>query len=181
MQSQQRQPWNGNNGSAASTPPAAPEPSAWGVYFPSSTYNASDRRAQLIQEILAALSTEAGWQLLSNGLKAMQHLTSCVVALDYEQLLQLRDSPNLSAALEMQPAEGLACLQAAVHEVRAVLLWFEEALKGNPLHLPWAGTVSGSPSMCPPLCLVKRSPVVCAAAAWVHRRPCMWCTRRAQQ
>ena len=50
-------------------------------------------------------------------MKAQQQLTACVVTLDYEQLLQLCDSPNLSAALEMQPAEGLTCLQAAVHEV----------------------------------------------------------------
>lgn len=100
--------------------PAAP--SAWEVYFPHDTYSPQDRRAQLIQEILTTLSTEAGWQLLSGGIKAVQHLSACVVMLDYEQLLQQCDSPNLSAALEMQPAEGLACLQAVVHEVGARLL-----------------------------------------------------------
>jgi hypothetical protein len=51
-------------------------------------------------------------------MRTVQHLTACLVVLDYEQLLQLaNDSPNLSAALEMQPTEGLTCLQAAVHEV----------------------------------------------------------------
>ena len=105
-------------GDRASLPTAA-EPSAWGVYFPSDTYTAQDRRAQLIQELLAALATEQGWQLLSGGVRtAVQHLTACVVGLDYEQLMGLCDSPNLSAALKMQPAEGLLCLQAAVHEVR---------------------------------------------------------------
>lgn len=92
-------------------------PSAWGVYFPSDAYSPQDRRVQLIQELLTSISTDAGWQLLSSGLRAVQHLTACVVALDYEQLLQHCDSANLSAALEMQPTEGLLCLQAAVHEV----------------------------------------------------------------
>lgn len=92
-------------------------PSAWGVYFPSDAYSPQDRRVQLLQELLTSLGTESGWQLLSSGLRTVQHLTACVVALDYEQLLQHCDSANLSAALEMQPAEGLLCLQAAVHEV----------------------------------------------------------------
>lgn len=95
---------------------ASPVPSAWGVYFPSSSYTPQDRRAQLVQELLSTLSSEAGWQLLRSGMRAPQQLTACVVALDYEQLVQLCDSPNLSAALEMQPAEGLTCLQAAIHE-----------------------------------------------------------------
>jgi hypothetical protein len=102
-------------GNSRGAPTAAP--SAWGVYFPSDAFSPQDRRAQLIQELLAALGTEAGWQLLSRGMRAEQHLSACVVALDYEQLLQLCDSANLSAALEMQPSEGLTCLQAAVHEV----------------------------------------------------------------
>jgi hypothetical protein len=87
------------------------------VYFPDDAYTPQDRRAQLIRELLGALGAEAGWQLLSSGMRAAQHLTACVIALDYEQLLQLCDSPNLAAALEMQPSEGLACLEAAVHEV----------------------------------------------------------------
>lgn len=99
--------------------PAPAGPSAWDVYFPHDAYTPQDRRAQLIQELLGALGTEAGWQLLSSCMRAVQHLTACVVALDYEQLLQLCDSPNLAAALEMQPSEGLACLEAAVHEASA--------------------------------------------------------------
>lgn len=101
-------------GNSRGAPAAAP--SAWGVYFPSDAFSPQDRRARLIQELLAALGTEAGWQLLSRGMRAEQHLSACVVALDFEQLLQLCDSANLSAALEMQPSEGLTCLQAAVHE-----------------------------------------------------------------
>lgn len=101
---------------------ASTAPSAWGVYFPSSSYTPQDRRAQLVQELLSTLSTEAGWQLLRSGMRAPQQLTACVVALDYEQLVQLCDSPNLSAALEMQPAEGLTCLQAAIHEA-SPLCW----------------------------------------------------------
>lgn len=113
MQSQMTQ--GGNSRGSGAAPTAAP--SAWGVYFPSDAFSPQDRRAQLIQELLAALGTEAGWQLLSRGMRGEQHLSACVVALDYEQLLQLCDSANLSAALEMQPSEGLTCLQAAVHEV----------------------------------------------------------------
>lgn len=107
---------NNNNNSSSGGP--SPQPACWEVYFDSSSYSPQDRRAQLIQELLGALSSETGWQFLRSGMRAVQHLTSCVVTLDYEQLLQLcKHSPNLSAALEMQPAEGLTCLQAAVHEV----------------------------------------------------------------
>lgn len=102
-----------------SSAPPTPRPAAWGVYFPDSSYTPQDRRAQLVQELLDAFSTEAGWRLLNGSLQPMPQLSACVVVLDYHLLLQICDSANLAAALEMQPAEGLLCLQAAVHEVRS--------------------------------------------------------------
>lgn len=94
-----------------------PVPASWQLYFPDATYVAEDRRALLITELLDALKTQEGWSIIS-GLQQTQH--EYVLQLDYQQLLQLCDSPDLAAALEMQPLEGLACLEAAVHEVRTM-------------------------------------------------------------
>lgn len=99
--------------------PAAP-PKAWGRYFPQLAYQAGLRQAELVQELMSALSTDAGWQVLSAGLQALPQFGSCVVLLDVQQLSALlQDDASLSAALSLAPAEGLACLQVAVHEVRA--------------------------------------------------------------
>lgn len=98
------------------TSAAAPAaPAAWSLYFPDTAYIAQDRRAMLITELLGALQSDGGWMML----KALQSVQQeYVLPLDYQQLCQLCDSPDLAAALEMQPLEGMACLQAAVHEVR---------------------------------------------------------------
>lgn len=99
-----------------STDTAAPAaPAAWSLYFPESAYVAQDRRALLITELLSALQSEQGWNIVQRLQSVQQEY---VLQLDYQQLCQLCDSPDLAAALEMQPLEGLACLQAAVHEVR---------------------------------------------------------------
>eukprot|EP00775_Hariotina_reticulata_P012205 gene12205-12342_t len=88
-------------------------PAAWHVYFKDSAYSQQDRRALLIQELLAAFGTEQGWRLISN-VQQCQH--GYVLPLDCEQLSEICDSPDLAAALEMQPLEGIACLNASVHE-----------------------------------------------------------------
>lgn len=90
-------------------------PGAWQLYFGDCAYVAQDRRALLIQELLGILNTQSGWDLVK-GLQPVQQ--QYVLELDYQHLLQICDSQDLAAALEMQPLEGLACLQAAVHEVR---------------------------------------------------------------
>jgi len=92
----------------------AAAPSAWHVYFKDSAYTQQDRRALLIQELLAAFGTEQGWRLISN---VQQCQDGYVLPLDYLQLSEICDSPDLAAALEMQPLEGIACLNASVHEV----------------------------------------------------------------
>eukprot|EP00878_Enallax_costatus_P046823 GHUV01057115.1.p1 GENE.GHUV01057115.1~~GHUV01057115.1.p1 ORF type:complete len:250 (+),score=76.63 GHUV01057115.1:210-959(+) len=97
----------------ASSAPAPATPAAWSFYFPDSAYVAQDRRALLITELLGALQSEEGWNIVKNLQSVQQEY---VLQLDYQQLLQICDSPDLAAALEMQPLEGLACLQAAVHE-----------------------------------------------------------------
>lgn len=89
-------------------------PAAWHVYFKDSAFSQQDRRALLIQELLAAFGTEQGWRLISN-VQQCQH--GYVLPLDYEQLSVICNSPDLAAALEMQPLEGIACLNASVHEV----------------------------------------------------------------
>jgi hypothetical protein len=112
----QSQPGTAAGTGGPSTQAAAP--ASWALFFPDSAYSPQDRRAQLLHEALAGLGTGAGWELLRSGLRPHKQLGSCVVHLDYPALLGVCDSANLSAALEMQPAEGLCCLQAAVHEVR---------------------------------------------------------------
>jgi hypothetical protein len=107
MESMQQQ--NGARGSTAAAP------AAWGLYFGDCAYVSQDRRALLIQELLDALKTDAGYELLVAGLQPVQQ--EYVLELDYQRLTQLCDSADLAAALEMQPLEGIACLQAAAHEV----------------------------------------------------------------
>jgi hypothetical protein len=91
-------------------------PAAWALYFRDCAYVAQDRRALLVQELIDALQTDAGYELLRTGLQPVQQ--EYVLELDYQRLTQLCDSADLAAALEMQPLEGIACLQAAAHEVR---------------------------------------------------------------
>eukprot|EP00882_Tetradesmus_deserticola_P030670 GHRQ01034552.1.p1 GENE.GHRQ01034552.1~~GHRQ01034552.1.p1 ORF type:complete len:155 (-),score=52.30 GHRQ01034552.1:3-467(-) len=101
---------------SANTGSTAAAPAAWALYFGDCAYVAQDRRALLVQELLVALKTDAGYELLAAGLQPVQQ--EYVLELDYQRLTQLCDSADLAAALEMQPLEGIACLQAAAHEVR---------------------------------------------------------------
>jgi hypothetical protein len=85
----------------------------WEFYFPGSAYDPEDRRALLAKEVVKTLSTEAGWQQL----KHVQYQQQYILHLDYEQLVQLCNSADLVAALEMQPVEALGSISAAAHEV----------------------------------------------------------------
>lgn len=98
---------------------------AWRLYFPGTDYQPNDRRALLMHEAAEHLAEPCGAQLLTQA-QALQD--RCVVQLDYEQLLgACEGSANLAAALELQPVEALACVAAAVHQVR-----FAAALQGPP-------------------------------------------------
>lgn len=89
-------------------------PAAWELYFKSVPYNAQDRRAMLIHELVKQLSRSDGSALLKHVRLVHQHY---VLHMDYEQLLQNCNSADLVAALEMQPQEGLSCIAAACYEV----------------------------------------------------------------
>lgn len=115
MQQQLRSLAAGPSSAAA----AGQAPGAWRLYFPDVAYTPGDRRALLLQELAAALAGEAGWRLLTAQLQpAGRPGGEAVLTLDYGQLSRLCDSADLAAALAVHPAEGLACLQAAAHEVR---------------------------------------------------------------
>jgi hypothetical protein len=91
-------------------------PAAWPIYLPSVDYDPADRRAILVAELLGALTTHDGWQLAR---RLRSYLSQqYVLPLDYQALLQLAaGSPDLEAAMEAEPAEALACVGVAVHEV----------------------------------------------------------------
>ncbi|WIA40343.1 hypothetical protein OEZ86_013710 [Tetradesmus obliquus] len=107
MATMQQQPGTRSGSTAAA-------PAAWALYFSDCAYVSQDRRALLIQELLDVLKSDAGYDLLRAGLQPVQQ--EYVLELDYQRLTQLCDSADLAAALEMQPLEGIACLQAAAHE-----------------------------------------------------------------
>ena len=90
-------------------------PVSWARYFPPTEYDANDRRALLIGEMLAVFSSEHGWRLVQHG--ARQHLDGYALTLDYKLLCAFAKSADLEAAIDMQPEEGLACLSACLFEV----------------------------------------------------------------
>lgn len=88
---------------------------SWELYFSANEYQPSDRRALLIRDMAAFFGTEVGWQLLTRSFcNDYDNRYHC--SLDYEQLLAATRSADLTVALEMAPAEGLACLSAAATE-----------------------------------------------------------------
>jgi hypothetical protein len=113
-------------------------PASWALYFPAEAYVPGDRRALLITELLDALSCDAGWRVLRSVVPARatgggpvpadspsgssrggsRVGAEYILQLDYQVLSHLCDSADLAAALDLQPLEGLACLEAAMHEAR---------------------------------------------------------------
>lgn len=76
---------------------------------------ASVCRAMLIQQLLPFLATAEGWNLLS-CIRAVRR--GYVVNVDYQVLRDGSRSADLVAAVDIQPSEGLACISAALYEVR---------------------------------------------------------------
>ena len=75
----------------------------------------------LVHQLLPFLSSSDGWNLLS----AMRTvLEGYAIEVDCRQLMEGCQSADLAAALEMQPLEGLNCIQAAIHEVHNLLPTF---------------------------------------------------------
>lgn len=104
------------------TPPPAPSPAAasnvppsWSIYFPELPFSEEDRRAELVATLARFFSSEIGFELVKNVRIVAER--EVMLELDYVALKARADIPDLFAALEMAPAEGLPCLRAAVHEV----------------------------------------------------------------
>ena len=97
--------------------PAAPSnvPPSWSIYFPELTFSEEDRRAELVATLARFFSSEIGFELVKNVRTVAER--EVMLELDYVALKARADIPDLFAALEMAPAEGLPCLRAAVHEV----------------------------------------------------------------
>ena len=104
------------------TPPPAPSPEvasnvppSWSIYFPELPFSEEDRRAELVATLARFFSSEIGFELVKNVRIVAER--EVMLELDYVALKARADIPDLFAALEMAPAEGLPCLRAAVHEV----------------------------------------------------------------
>lgn len=92
-------------------------PHAWSLYFPEEEFAQDDRRAQLIQDLVAHWSRDdAARADLLNRTHFPQE-GACAVTLAADALLQTRASADLEAALECQPLEALGCLAAAAYQV----------------------------------------------------------------
>jgi DNA helicase MCM8 len=90
-------------------------PPCWNVYFPELRYSEDDRRAELVVVLARFFSSEIGFELIT-GVRVYAE-RAVYLELDYVALKARADIPDLFAALEMAPAEGLPCLRAALHEV----------------------------------------------------------------
>lgn len=90
-------------------------PRSWSLYFPEDEHAAEDRRAVLLQELIARLAPQAAW--LADRLHAGQTTGRHRLLISFEELQNTCKSSELSIALDLQPVEALACLGAAAHEV----------------------------------------------------------------
>ena len=94
------------------------QPVCFNTYFSDVEYSAKDRRARLVQQLVEVFSAGRGWELLSVA-RRVQQLVS--LELDYVRLQARCASADLTAALDLQPAEGINCISAACHEVWLVV------------------------------------------------------------
>lgn len=91
-------------------------PRSWSLYFPGDEHAADDRRAVLLQDLLPQLALHAHW--LANRLHPGQTTGRHCLLISFDELQTKCKSSELLTALDLQPAEALACLGAAAHEVR---------------------------------------------------------------
>ncbi|KAG2492281.1 hypothetical protein HYH03_009521 [Edaphochlamys debaryana] len=102
----------------AGAPSGAP-PASWADYFPPDEYKPSDRRAELIIELLAFLATSAGAKFVE-ALRPCG-LGSYSLEVDFAALEYQGGSENLLPAFDGAPVEALGCLAVAVHEAAFAL------------------------------------------------------------
>lgn len=90
-------------------------PPSWNIYFPELRFAEDDRRAELVATLARFFSSDIGFELVK-GVRVHAE-RDVFLELDYAALKARAEIPDLFAALDMAPAEGLPCLRAAVHEV----------------------------------------------------------------
>ena len=100
----------------ASTALQVSRPLAWPLYFAEVDYEQSDRRAVLLNILHDFFLTDTGSQFLK---AARPSISSNEVDLDvdFASLRRACHSPDLVAAMELQPHEALECLGAAAYQV----------------------------------------------------------------
>lgn len=91
------------------------KPSSWDVYFPGESYQTDDYRAQLVQQLVAYLSTDAGLHHLAKLTPV--YPDGYELPLSYQHLKDGSNIPELQMALENQPRVALACISVAFAEV----------------------------------------------------------------
>ena len=91
-------------------------PSSWSLYFAEEEHSAEDRRAILLRDLLPRLAARAS--RLAGKLQPHQMTGRHGLVVGCEEMQTVCDSSELSAALDLQPVEALACLGAAAHQER---------------------------------------------------------------
>ena len=97
---------------------AIQKPASWDLYFGQQEvqFTATDRRALLTKDLIQAFSSAQGQQLLQRASEAADNRIA--LHLDLADLQNAANSADLVVALQMQPAEALACVACAAHQVR---------------------------------------------------------------
>lgn len=97
----------------------ASAPKGWHDYFSDEEYNAEDRRAELVRDLVEYFTTtETAW---FERIK-IHHTQDCILEVDCEELLVQCKSPDLIPALELQPKECVSCIAISCLEVSSLLL-----------------------------------------------------------
>jgi hypothetical protein len=92
----------------------AAAPSAWEKYFLAAEYTPTDRRNVLIQDLVRFFSSAGSIFLVS---LCSTSEGSYSLEVDYASLEAACGSADLVAAMDLQPADGLACVAIAAYEV----------------------------------------------------------------
>ena len=87
-------------------------PAGWEHYWPAKEYTPDDRRAVLIRELAAFLTSPVGWPLLS---PAHTRHSKIILPLDWTHIIAASRIADLSEAMVHAPVEALSCLGAAAH------------------------------------------------------------------
>lgn len=101
--------------------PAQPQlPLSWANHFPPTEFNGSDKRAVLVRQVMSTLQASPdGWRFL-RGLQLTCEGAYCL-EVDYKELHAAFNravgTQDLQEALKHQPADALACVSIAAHEV----------------------------------------------------------------